>query len=649
MNLSKVLSWALIHVWIVAVCLATGNCPLGAQSLPDVPYDLDFAGVSVHLTEPGRLQVQREIQQIYANRTGLQRDLDALRQLRPLLFPLLKDAKLPDDFCYVALPFTIVDPNAYWAVRREQIKGLGLLVNERVDERYHPIVATQAVLSNLSRLQQMDGNTVQTLLDYLQPDSRSAGSAQVDPVYILLSPQSPPLIWKILARKLVFEQEEPTYRPAVRYVLYSYENGGGQTVRSIARRLNLTEDRFTPFNTWLKGSTVPTDKVYPVLIRVTADEFPGVRSLGESERSPVSSGQVDVGFPVLVKQSVREEGLRASAVFYTINDRRGIQAQACDNAITLAYYGDLSVDNFLAHNDLTEKDIVRPGEIYYLERKAKRAKVPFHVVQKNQTLREVSNMYGVRLRSLMRFNRIEPTQRMQAGRILWLQTKRPRRYPIEYRDPPVQETKPAPNPEPTLTPTDSLAIVADSSLRESEPVRVQNRAGRQAVNKPLTVTDPDLTERSVDVADETSDPLLDESKEPLKLHVVKPGQTYYAIARLYGVSVQQLYAWNNLSEQIPLEVGQELIIDTSQKQSRPRVARTRTVKEKLRLNPAPGPLMNTSFAVAPAPLIRYYVVQPGQTLYRVALINKVQIEDLMRWNNLKNYTIEIGQKLLIRK
>ncbi|RYF77094.1 MAG: LysM peptidoglycan-binding domain-containing protein, partial [Cytophagaceae bacterium] len=45
----------------------------------------------------------------------------------------------------------------------------------------------------------------------------------------------------------------------------------------------------------------------------------------------------------------------------------------------------------------------------------------------------------------------------------------------------------------------------------------------------------------------------------------------------------------------------------------------------------------------------YHIVQRGQTVYRVALINKVSVQDVVRWNNLTSYTIEVGQRILIRK
>ena len=162
-------------------------------------------------------------------------------------------------------------------------------------------------------------------------------------------------------------------------------------------------------------------------------------------------------------------GLR-SAVFYTINDRLGVQAQSCDNVITLAYYGNLSIRRLLYYNELSERDVVQPGQIYYLERKAKRAKVPFHIVQRNQTLREISNVYGVQLKSLLRFNWIQPTQRVQTGRLVWMRKKRPRLQPIEYRQQPVDGTPP-------IT-TDSVII---TSFPSSRPLPDGGSSPRRAV------------------------------------------------------------------------------------------------------------------------------------------------------------------------
>ena len=49
------------------------------------------------------------------------------------------------------------------------------------------------------------------------------------------------------------------------------------------------------------------------------------------------------------------------------------------------------------------------------------------------------------------------------------------------------------------------------------------------------------------------------SVEVVKLHTVEPGQTLYAISRLYKVSVASIKEWNDLSSN-ELSVGQEIIV-----------------------------------------------------------------------------------------
>ena len=45
-----------------------------------------------------------------------------------------------------------------------------------------------------------------------------------------------------------------------------------------------------------------------------------------------------------------------------------------------------------------------------------------------------------------------------------------------------------------------------------------------------------------------------------KIHIVKKGETLYQIARLYNISVQDIYHLNNISDNI-ISVGQEIIIN----------------------------------------------------------------------------------------
>lgn len=665
------------------------------QTVPQVSFDVEFAGVTVHINEAARTLIQQEINAMYADRPTLLRDLEALRQLTPLLEARLADDKLPIDFRYVSLPFGNPSDVGYWGLTVAEAGNVKLRIDPSVDERLHPILSTDAVVDRLSELQLQSGNYAQTLLYYLQgvsPADRKPGSRYA--TYLLLTEKNPPLLWKILARKFVVEREEPTFRPGQLYVLFDYPNGSGQTIASIARQLGLDEDRFEPFNQWLKTTVIPIDKRYPVLVRVTAEEFPLVRGLSQEKTRTANAQPADVGFPVLVKKPLAPTNLYGQAVYYTINGLPGVQAQSCDNVITLAYYGKKSVERFASDNDLTAQDVILPGQIYYLAKKAKRAKVPFHVVQRGQTLREVANMYGVRLKSLLKFNRIPANQRVQTGRIVWLQRKRPTHRPVEYQqlpetprqydtpaDEPVAVTRPVTPAPDTLTQRTVIINSAPSVARSTTataasattsattaPARTNPaattaaptsivRTGQTAAPAKRVVPSSPTPSKPVETSAQrpAPDTAQAEPREIVRLHIVKAGQSYLSIARQYGVAVGQLYAWNNLSERYPLEAGQEIIVGVVKVPAS--VAARPVSKQPSKAAPVaePKPTVATPAPVSSAPAqaadskVYYHVVQPGQTAYRIALINKVPVNELARWNNLKNFTIEVGQRLIIRK
>ncbi len=637
---------------------------LYGQSLPDVPEEITFADVPVHLTQQARIQIQQEIQRLYAQPRVIQADISALRQLNPLLKPLFAKANLPDDFRFVALPFSDIDTLGFWGLSRSYATALRLRMDSNVDERYHPILSAEAAVADLERLQTLKNNYVLALIRYLKENTGQAVVEPTDPAYIMPGPQSPPLLWKILARKLVIQYEEPTYRPAVSYILYTYQYGEGQSLQNIANRLRVDIERVKPVNQWLKTVVVPTDKKYTVLIRVTPDEFTTVQALAEPGLRNLR--QLAIGFPILIKINKQEDGFRSEATFYEINERKGIQAQQCDNFITLAYYGDISIDRFLKYNDLNaNQDVIHPGLIYYLERKDKRAKIPFHVAQKNQTLLEIANIYGVRLASLTKFNRMTTAQRLQRGRIVWLQTQRPLNQPIEYVQLPPEESIPI--PQPIITRPAVRDTVQARPLAKPVPPELANKtadtvatpvnrpAPPVVVNKAVDKPAADLggakkanSPRELVVTDSLiqQDTIRMEMAEKRKWHLVKPGQTYYAIANLYRITLKQLYTWNNLSERIPLRVGQQLIVAYSR-------AKPATIAP---MPKAQGPPVRPAYPTRPAgeravPTRKaiFHTVRAGETLYRVALQNSVAVKDLITWNNLTSTTIEIGQILMILK
>ncbi len=626
----KVLIKFLVLFFGITICITAY-----AQSIPTVPPEIEFADVSIQLTATARQHLQQTLTTLYADRPALLRQLEMLEQLGPLIEPRLTDEHIPTDFRYVCLPFndTDYDPHAYWGLSRQQATVLQLTINQAIDSRYHPILTTEVILPYFNQLQQRNRNWIKTLFQYFNP-SADVATNQSGTARWLLNAQAPTAIWSILARKIAFESEQASLQLATDFVLMPYLEGSGKSLGDIAAQLQINPNRLTPYNDWLLAGRIPANGYLPVVLRLTLDEYPTVKSrvvlpiarTSLNRQSPVT----DLGFPVLRRLSPKVSYSRRTAIFYQINDLRGIQAQSCDNAITLAYYGDLSLSTFLKVNDLTEQELVKPGEIYYLERKARRAKIPFHVVRSGQTLRDISGIYGVRLKSLLRFNRIKATQRVQAGRIVWMQRKRPSRFPVEYQ--PVEKNQYEP---PTILANDSPPVT------DSIVPQLQAYSSPPTLQADSTVTvDPSLTDSTSAQIDQV-DTAWAEPPAVIKIHLVKAGQTYFSIAGLYGVTVAQLYAWNNLSARQPLRIGQELIIDTL-------VPSTSVPRRRPKAIVKAPPKKVVLPVAKPEPTANYYIVKAGETVYRIALNHGISVPNLMKWNGLKNFVIEVGQRLLIR-
>lgn len=691
------------HILVGFLCLLSASA--FAQRLPTIPSEINFGGATVYINAQDQQRLQEEINNLYSDRVALKNTIEQLQLIESVLGPMLEERSIPADFRYACLP-TPASNGAYWGLDARKASRLDLRVDNSIDERLNIASSSEVVLTELAALHKNYPNWMRVLLTY------AAGQRANDPAdatltndQVQLTADSPGMVWVALARKIVFEYEIPLLRPnANPYLLYDYRQGRGKSLAAIARELGIEQPRFVPFNEWLRVRVIPTDKVYPVLIRLTSAEYLTVRGQVNSTvqlgQPPQPGSRRDVGFPVLRKlpaTTSKDPLTRASAQFYEINDLKGIQAQPCDNLITLAYYGEMSVKSFLEINDLTDRDLVRPGEIYYLEQKARKAKIPFHVMQAGQTLREVSTTYGIRMKYLLKYNHLEANQRLQPGRILWLREKRPNNVPAEYQVLPEVQ----PQPEPT---------VAQRKLtRENE---------ESTIDSP-TLPSPRLadTDSTASSAADTArlsggKPASAETAPPFLYYTVKEGDTHSGVAQRYNLPLSDLMTWNNLSYRKPLVAGQRLIVGKPSGAKPAQAPRTTPTQPDLTDPvavtaaevPRPAPVTSTSAAVTRKPVVPtaiprpatvgrtrentesavdverpatppapartrperlvnrvrietpkvngssyYHVVQRGQTVYRVALINKVSVQDVMRWNNLTNYTIEVGQRILIKK
>lgn len=109
-------------------------------------------------------------------------------------------------------------------------------------------------------------------------------------------------------------------------------------------------------------------------------------------------------------------------------------------------------------------------------------------------------------------------------------------------------------------------------------------------------------------------------------HVVAPKETMFSISQSYGISIDELKQWNNLTSNA-LSVGQELVV---RKPGSSKPAAASSVKS----NPHPNQKGT-------------HVVAPKETMYSISKQYGISMQELKEWNKIEGNDISIGQELFV--
>ncbi len=220
---------------------------------------------------------------------------------------------------------------------------------------------------------------------------------------------------------------------------------------------------------------------------------------------------------------------------------------------------DIRLKRLKKYNDITDGTPLYTGMHVFLQPKRRRGPVKTHRVLPGETMYQISQEYGIRLKFLYRRNHMEPGTEPAAGEVLYLRGSNPRE--VRLRPPGTAPKLPAP-PE------------AADTLPAPE-----NSAPDTAAGQPLPT--PDSAAPVVDsamiflprdtVPDKAAQPQMELMQDPVasgSLHpdavkyvyyTVRPKDTLYGISRQFRTTVKQLKEWNHL-ESDHIEIGQQLIV-----------------------------------------------------------------------------------------
>ena len=221
---------------------------------------------------------------------------------------------------------------------------------------------------------------------------------------------------KFLAHYIAFKDEAG--KPHSQELsLIEFNDGANKSLRQVAKELKADEALVNQYNKWLKRGNIPGEKIYPVVVPFKGKKPIMIDSKSQSNTSSTETPKVEV-YPDITSASANTKNL-----LVRVNSIKAIVAATGDKIETLAEKGGIQVHHLLKFNDIGPTDDIQAGEIYYLRSKKGRSSIYYHTAKENETMWDVSQKYGIKLKKLYAKNRMDPEEELLTGRILWAREK----------------------------------------------------------------------------------------------------------------------------------------------------------------------------------------------------------------------------------
>ena len=249
---------------------------------------------------------------------------------------------------------------------------------------------------------------------------------------------------------------------------------------------------------------------------------------------------------------------------------------------------------FSRYQPLASRDSIQSGESYTVSR------TKFHKVKRGDNLSEIADRYDVSMSDIKKWNKLKSNKAPLGRKLKIITSER-----IAAR---VKKPK-----------TDSTAVAS-----VSKPTTVSNSIA-QVVAKEQKVY---KEEKVVSFQDVT------------KFHKVKKGDNLSEIADKYDVAMSDIKKWNKLKSN-NVALGKSLKIITNERV----VTTVRKLVKSENIASTEKPRKESSENTAKPE--DFYIVEQGDNLSTIAKKHNITIDELKKWNNLQDNTIQLESKLKV--
>lgn len=261
------------------------------------------------------------------------------------------------------------------------------------------------------------------------------------------------------------------------------------------------------------------------------------------------------------------------------NDVPIVYAEKGATVESIAKENDLSNRQIYKYNELPNGAKIEEGDIVYLKPKRRYGSEKRHVVKPNESMYQISQQYGIKLKHLYRRNRLEIGQEPEAGVELYMRGKRAKTdsVPVKSEEqvkkekeafvnphsveiekaPPIEKEHIELPPYHVVESGDNIYRIAEKYHVFEEDILKWNRlnALQLTVGQKIYLTE-ETAKKALGETDKVEMP-VPEPPSTTKYHIVEKGETVYRITQKYGITAEQLTKWNNLVGN-QINIGQKL-------------------------------------------------------------------------------------------
>lgn len=237
----------------------------------------------------------------------------------------------------------------------------------------------------------------------------------------------------------------------------------------------------------------------------------------------------------------------------------------------------LPVNILMEFNDVEGEQTMRQGQNFFLNKKEKINAKGKHIVLLGESLYDISQMYGVSLKQLRKYNKLESWEQPYVGETIYLsgvredfmksrpfyQIEKERIeknlqlfIPVEMTAksvPPITKIEAPKTIEPVSTSVTSIPPKIIVDAKDSMPTIINNP--NDAI-KPVEVTS------SQSLGNSNPDQTVNPNQRVWINHSVKPKETIFRISKIYDCKPNEILNWNAISIEQGLKIGQSIRVHT---------------------------------------------------------------------------------------